>query len=156
MNEASLSASPRMNNESIMFLMTVRFSSVRSRSRISVSPSSIVCALASWIGHSILDANGSWTFRTENGRSEQLAVSPRVVVSTAEAMRTLAEPNVGLAVLPLHMVRDPIARGHLIHCCPAWYRRKMASQLVTPTRQVPPRVAAFIALARGVAKQLGF
>jgi DNA-binding transcriptional LysR family regulator len=111
---------------------------------------------ASWVGHAVLDASSRKTFKSETGRVEQVVFVPRVSVTRADAMRMLAIAGVGLAILPLHMVRSAIASGQLVRLCPAWCRRKIALQLVTPTRHVPARVAAFLTLARSVAQELGF
>jgi len=111
---------------------------------------------APWVAHALLELGKVWTFRDEDGASEEISVTPRAVINSADAVRSLVLADVGLAVLPLHMVVADLAAGRLKRVCGGWFRRKISLQALLPTRHLPPRARLFLSAASTVSRDVGF
>jgi DNA-binding transcriptional LysR family regulator len=111
---------------------------------------------APWLAHALLELRKVWTFRNDDGASEEISVTPRAVVNAADAIRSLVLAGAGLAVLPLHMVAADIAAGRLKRVCSGWFRRKISLQALLPTRHIPPRARLFLAAASTILRDTGF
>ncbi|HEU4409899.1 MAG TPA: LysR family transcriptional regulator [Polyangiaceae bacterium] len=111
---------------------------------------------APWVTHSLLGLRGLWSFRSEAGERDRLAVAPRALVSASSALRELVLAGVGFAAMPLHTVARDLAAGRLRQACPGWFRRRLTLQALLPSRESPPRVRLFLSHAAELAGELGF
>lgn len=111
---------------------------------------------APWVAHSLLELRGLWSFRSEAGERERLAIEPRARATASSAVRDLVLAGVGFAALPLHAVARDLAAGRVVRACPGWHRRALTLQALLPSRESPPRVRLFLSHAAEFAGELGF
>jgi DNA-binding transcriptional LysR family regulator len=97
-----------------------------------------------WIGHASLDFGGTWKFRSVTGASDAIAVAPRALASSTDALRQLVLAELGAAMLPLYAVREDLEAGRALRLCPAWHHRMITLYAVLPHRQPPARTRAFL------------
>lgn len=67
------------------------------------------------------------------GDWERVTFRPRVVVSSAAAMRELLRAGVGVAALPEVLIRDELEEGALIDVPPGWELEELGVYLVWPS-----------------------
>ena len=109
-----------------------------------------------WIVHTALRVRSAWSFRSARGEKAQISVNVRATTNTALAVRNLLLAGAGFGVLPAHMVRQDVDEGRLVHVSPTWIHRRLTLHALLPTRQIPPRVRAFLSALTSAIPALGF
>jgi DNA-binding transcriptional LysR family regulator len=109
-----------------------------------------------WIVHTALGTRPTRTLVGPGGKKVQVPVNALVTTNTVVSLRDLLLQGVGVAIAPLHVVREDISRGQLVRICPAWYHRKLWLYALLPTRKNPPRVRVFLVALLNEAQALGF
>lgn len=112
---------------------------------------------APWITHSKIPTAGVWRFKNDAGEKDEIHVERRATANTGEGVRALASGGVGLAAMPLFMVKSDIASGRLVRVCPNWHLRQLTLYAVLPSKdKMPARVRAFLGVLREVCAERGF
>ncbi len=111
---------------------------------------------APWVSHTTVGRRSAFTLRSAAGGTQAITVDVRALATTAEAIRQLLIGGVGYGIMPAHIVGDDLRAGRLRRVCPTWSGRRISLHVLTPTRQTPPRVRAFLAVLPGALAQLGF
>jgi len=109
-----------------------------------------------WVGHAGLDFGSTWKFRSGSGASDAVAVTPRALANSTEALRQLMLGQVGAALLPLYAVRRDLDHGAAVQLCPSWHHRILTLHAVLPNRKPPPRTRAFLAVLSPLLAARGF
>jgi DNA-binding transcriptional LysR family regulator len=111
---------------------------------------------APWVAHALLKPRKVWSFRSEGGDVDEIAVTPRALANVSSAMCDLVLAGVGFAALPLHLIGRELAAGRLQRVCPTWFRNVLSLQALLPARQPPPRVRLFLSHVAELSAELGF
>jgi DNA-binding transcriptional LysR family regulator len=111
---------------------------------------------APWVAHTGLGVRATHTLRSPRGDKQQISVDVRATANAGLVVRDLLLAGAGFGVLPLHMVRDDLESGRLRQVCPGWFHRRLTLHALLPTRQVPPRVRAFLSRLATALEPLGF
>ena len=61
--------------------------------------------------------------------------APRFITTDMSALRTAAVAGVGVAQLPLLMVKEPLHRGELVRLLPSWAPKPEIIHAVYPSRR---------------------
>lgn len=86
-----------------------------------------------------------WTLFGPDGEQAAVHHRPRYVTGDMIALRSAALAGVGVAQLPVMMVRDQLAEGSLIRLIPGWAPRREIIHAVFPSRRgLLPSVRALI------------
>lgn len=103
--------------------------------------------LASFPTLATLDADApvEWHLETDDGRSQVLRHEPRMGCGDFRAVRDAAIAGLGVALLPDHVCREALDKGHLVHVLSEWRGHRGIVHLVFTTRRgLPPAVRALI------------
>ena len=85
-----------------------------------------------------------WLFRAATGEAN-IAIQPRLVVTTAEAAMDAARTGVGLTRVLSYQAAEDVARGSLLRVLPAYEGDEVPIHLVYPGgRHPPPKLRAFL------------
>lgn len=85
-----------------------------------------------------------WSFSTPDGR-EHIHVNPVVSIGEVGLVRELALLGVGIASVPLALIRGDLAAGHLVHVLPGVVRGAPPVYAVYPSRRtLAPKVKVFV------------
>lgn len=76
-----------------------------------------------------------WTLRNEEGRVETLTLTPRFVTNEGTTILAAVEAGLGIASMPMSMVRGKIAAGRLRRVLPGWTSGEIATTLLMPHRR---------------------
>ena len=100
------------------------------------------------VAFSTIAGIGHWMFRGAAGEAE-VAIRPRLVVTTAEAALDVARSGFGLTRVLSYQAAEDIARGSLRRLLPAWEGDELPIHLLYPGgRYPPPKLRAFLDFAR--------
>ncbi|WP_249115739.1 LysR family transcriptional regulator [Azoarcus sp. L1K30] len=79
------------------------------------------------------------------GKTERIAISPRVSTDSLYALRSAALMGLGVCVGSAWLLADDIARGDLLHLAPEWQAAPLPIYLVYPyARFYPARLRQFV------------
>ena len=70
----------------------------------------------------------------DSGESVTISENARIVVNSAEAARQLARQNMGITILPEHLVDDSLRTGELVHVLPQWNPTPLGYYAVWPDK----------------------
>lgn len=89
-------------------------------------------------------------WRLESGdRKIEVKVQPRLTVNVFELMHEAAQAGLGVAMMPDYLCAEDLAKGRLQQVLPRWSSARIVVHAVYPsTRQLSPRVTAFVELLR--------
>lgn len=76
-----------------------------------------------------------WTLRDAEGRTETLTLTPRFVTNEGTTILAAVEAGLGIASMPMSMVRAKIAAGRLRRILPGWTSGEVATTLLMPHRR---------------------
>ena len=82
-----------------------------------------------------------WLFRTATGQAN-IAIQPRLVVTTAEAAMDAARTGLGLTRVLSYQVAEDVARGSLLRVLPAYEGGEVPIHMVYPGGRHPRRSCA--------------
>ena len=86
----------------------------------------------------------TWSLQGPDGAEEEVTVTGRVMVNTAQAIRKAAIAGLGIALAPILGTAD-FAEGRLVPVLPQYMRRNLSLSVVYPSRtHLPLAVSAFI------------
>lgn len=94
----------------------------------------------------------SWSF--ENGRQKaSVDINSFVDVNDLNALKSLAEKNMGIALLPAFMCYSEVKSGKLVRLFEGWKTQKSPIHFVYPPgRHVSPKVSSFIKIGTEIIK----
>ena len=76
-----------------------------------------------------------WTLRDAEGRTETLTLTPRFITNEGTTILAAVEAGLGIASMPMSMVRTRIAAGRLRRVLPGWTSGEVATTLLMPHRR---------------------
>lgn len=76
-----------------------------------------------------------WVLRDPQGRTETLTLTPRFVTNEGTTILAAVEAGLGIASMPMSMVRSRIAAGRLRRVLPGWSSGEIATTLLMPHRR---------------------
>jgi DNA-binding transcriptional LysR family regulator len=86
-----------------------------------------------------------WYLETDDGRTHVMRHAPRMGCADFSAVRAAAMAGLGVALLPDHTCREPLAAGRLVRILPAWRGVRGLVHIVFTTRRgLPPAVRKLI------------
>ncbi|WP_299996452.1 LysR family transcriptional regulator [uncultured Cedecea sp.] len=104
-------------------------------------------ARVKWIAHSRLSTPLNWQVVTPAGENVFFSAhNPAMIMAdSASSLLAFAQEGAGVAILPDWLVKDEVAKGHLIRLLPDHlFPRQGIYALYPNTRHVPEKVRAFI------------
>jgi DNA-binding transcriptional LysR family regulator len=125
------------------------------RFKHAMRPSGLVGA--PWVGHTRIATTSIQRFRSEQGDRDEIHSERRALANTGDGVRALAAGSVGLATMPLFMVKADIEAGRLVRVCPEWFVRQLTLFALLPSSEnIPARVRAFLVILHEVCAESGF
>jgi DNA-binding transcriptional LysR family regulator len=97
--------------------------------------------------------DGIWEFMSARG-TRKVAVDGCFSTNSAIVLRDAVLSDLGIAVLPMYLVRGDIAEGRLVRVLPAWRCHDRPAYLIYPqTKHLPRRTRVFIDYVRDAFRQ---
>ncbi len=103
-------------------------------------------ASAPWVRHSLAQGAGALRFTGPGGRHDEVVPTVRALADSGATLLALLLHGAGVGVLPLHLLREPLASGRLVQLCPGWVWKTVTLHAMFPSRQHQrPVVQEFVA-----------
>jgi DNA-binding transcriptional LysR family regulator len=96
------------------------------------------------IGFNSPDGKVRWKLTGEDGRTQDVALSPRLMTDDFNVMRTAALAGIGITMLPSELCVEDIAAGHLSHVLRKWSAPASLQAVYVSRRGMVPAVRAFL------------
>lgn len=98
-----------------------------------------------YIDYTHIPGSHVWRFRAGGGSVRTIIPRSRIAANNGEAMRDLAIAGLGLVLLPMFILAEPLRRGDLIQLLPDETLPPLDVWVVyPPARPVPPKVRAIV------------
>jgi DNA-binding transcriptional LysR family regulator len=98
-----------------------------------------------FIDYAHMPSSQLWQFRDSDGSVQTITPRSRIAANNGEAMRDLAVAGLGLAMLPMFILAEPLRRGDLIQVLPDATLPPLDLWVVyPPAKPVPPKVRAIV------------
>lgn len=93
----------------------------------------------------LLFGNDTTLTLTRDGRSEDLSLSPRLLVTDMDVLEIALKDDLGIAVMPAFLCEKAVRAGRLERILPAWRAPSTPIHIVYPsTRHLSPTVRSFV------------
>lgn len=93
--------------------------------------------LAAWPSLGLGSGRGdyAWDLQGPDGMQSTIVHTPRFITTDMSALRTAAVAGVGVAQLPMLMVKEQLQRGELVRLLPSWAPKPEIIHAVYPSRR---------------------